>query len=47
MYEFDVNRTKGGAKNFSCPELLNKYINFFKDKLLTYIHEFLKLMVKF
>jgi len=41
------NRGKGGARNFSCPELLNKKINFLKDKLLTHVHEFLKLIVKF
>jgi len=33
--------------NFFYPELLNKYINFFEDKLLTHIYEFLKLIVKF
>jgi len=27
--------------------LLNKYINFFKDKLLIHLHDFLKLIVKF
>jgi hypothetical protein len=39
--------SKGRAMNFSCSRQLNKYINFLKDKLLTHVHEFLKLTVKF
>lgn len=41
------NARKGGARNFSYPGLLIKYIIFKKDKLLTHVHEFLKLTVKF
>ena len=38
---------QGRSQDFSCPGLLNKYINFFKDQLLTHVHKFLKLTVKF
>jgi hypothetical protein len=37
----------GGVRIFSYPRLLNKYIIFFKNKLLTHVHEFLKLTIKF
>jgi len=47
MLDFQRRSGGGGAMNFFCPGLLNKYINFFKDKLLTHVHEFLKLTVKF
>jgi len=36
----------GGVRNFSYLRLLNKYI-IFLNKLLTHVHEFLKLTVKF